>query len=55
MRSPFSTKEQINLWAKRYTDGQTGAQRVVEKYLMGLNKNRSGTQDTQDIQRLFTL
>ena len=38
MRSPFSTKEQINLWAKRYTDGQTGAQRVVEKYLMGLKK-----------------
>ena len=31
---PFSTKEEIDDWAKRYTDAQTGAQRLVEQYLM---------------------
>lgn len=38
MRSPFSTKKEINNWAKRYNDTQTGAERLVEKYLMGLKK-----------------
>lgn len=38
MRLPFSTKKEIHDWAKRYTDGQTGAQKLIEKYLMGLQK-----------------
>ena len=38
MRLPFSTKKEINDWAKRYTDAQMGAQKLIEKYLMGLKK-----------------
>ena len=38
MRLPFSTKKEINHWADRYNKNQTGAQRLVEKYLMGLKK-----------------
>ena len=38
MRLPFSTTKEIRDWARRYTKNQTGAQRLVEKYLMGLKK-----------------
>ena len=38
MRFPFSTKQEIQGWAKRYTEDQTGAQKLVEKYLIGLKK-----------------
>lgn len=33
---PFSTKKEINDWAKRYTKNQTGVQRLVERYLIDL-------------------
>ena len=36
MKLPFTTKEEIYDWAKRYTDRQTGAQRRVEQYLRNL-------------------
>ena len=36
MKLPFTTKEDIYDWAKRYTDRQTGAQRRVEQYLRNL-------------------
>ena len=36
MRFPFSTKKEIDDWADRYTQNQTGAQRLVEEYLIGL-------------------
>lgn len=38
MRLPFSTKKEINDWAKRYTSAQTDAQKLVEQYLMSLKK-----------------
>ena len=38
MRLPFSTTKEIQDWADRYTKNQTGAQKLVEKYLMGLKK-----------------
>ena len=38
MRFPFSTKQEIQDWAERYTEDQTGAQKLVEKYLIGLKK-----------------
>ena len=33
---PFTTKKEILDWEKCYTDDQTGAQRLVEEYLIGL-------------------
>ena len=35
---PFTTKKEINDWAKRYSENQTGAQKLVEEYLIGLKK-----------------
>ena len=35
---PFATKKEINNWAKRYSENQTGAQKLVEEYLIGLKK-----------------
>ena len=55
MRLPFSTTKEIRDWAKRYTKNQTGVRKLIEKYLMGLKKNRSGTQETQDTRRLSAL
>ena len=36
MQFPFKTKEEIYDWAKCYIDVQTGAERRVEQYLIGL-------------------
>ena len=36
MRFPFSTTKEINDWADRYIEDRTGAQKLVEQYLMGL-------------------
>ena len=36
MHFPFSTKKEINDWAARYTKNQTGAQQLIEQYLMAL-------------------
>ena len=34
----LSSTDKINHWADRYTQNQTGAQKLVEKYLMDLKK-----------------
>ena len=36
MMLPFTTKKEILDWEKCYTDALTGAQRLVEEYLIGL-------------------
>ena len=38
MRLPFSTTKEIQDWADRYNKNQTGVQKLIEKYLMGLKK-----------------
>ena len=38
MRLPFSTTKEIQDWARRYTQNQTGVRKLIEKYLMGLKK-----------------
>ena len=38
MRLPFSTTKEIQDWAKRYNKNQTGVQKLIEKYLIGLKK-----------------
>lgn len=46
MQFPFTTKEEIYDWAKCYIDVQTGAERRVEQYLIGL-KNTVQARNSQ--------
>ena len=51
----LSSTDKINHWADRYTKNQIGAQKLVEKYLMGLKKTVRGTQNTRSTPRLSAL
>ena len=51
----LSSTDKINHWANRYTQDQTGAQKLVEQYLIGPQRHRLGSQNTRNIPRLSAL